>query len=317
MSGLNHVSGITFYNRVGLDRLEANFRHQVHGEPSQQPLQNGLVHQWFRYGNLASNTTPATEGTVGTSVTIQSSTVSATVAQYVDFVNFSDLIAETAIDPIVENGARLLGYRLGLTVDTLVRTEIETVNSSVDEDTVGSYASAQDLRKIRALLQAANVQPKPGGYFMATASPYVTYDIVNDPTAGGFIDASKYTRPERLESMQDRGLIGRMGGVELWESTNVATSGSSPNTKYHMTISGQGALGIVDLAGKGVSGFRNNSGSDGLPIRIVQGGPQIADPAGVVAAAASYNVKFVTKLLRTGSDDYRLRIVEADSSITT
>lgn len=316
LSGLNHVTA-TYYNKVGLDVLEKNFRHAALCEPDNLPTRSGATVQWFRYDSLAANTTPVTEGTVGTSVTLQSNTVSASVSQYADFVNFSDLVKDVAIDPIVENGARRLGYRLGLTVDTLVRTELETVNSSVDEDPVGSYFSAADCRKIRALLAAADVQPKDNGYFMAIASPYVTYDLINDPTVGGFIDMSRFTRPEKLETMQDRGLVGRVGGVEVWESTNVATSGSSPNTKYHVTIVGKGACGIVDLAGRGVASMRNKTSADGMPIKVIMGGPQIADPAGVIGAAASYNVVFVTKLLRTGSADYRFRIVEADSSITT
>lgn len=316
-NSLDHVA-VTTYRANGLDRLEKNFRHGMLCEPDSLALRSGQTVQWFRYNNLATNTTPATEGAVGTSVTIASDTVSAAVSQYVDFVNISDLLVETAIDPIVNNAAELLGYRLGLSVDTLVRTEFESVNSSVDVDPVGSYFSAADLLRTRCELQAADVQPFADGVFRALCSPYVTYDFMNDPTTGGFTDLSKWIAPERLQDAADRGLVGRMHGVELWESTNVATSGSSPNTKYHVTVVGKGACGILDLAGRGVTGFAmTNTPPASMPINIVQGGPQIADPAGVVGAAASYNVKFVTKLLRTGSDDYRFRIIEADSSITT
>lgn len=317
LAGLNHVSGITYWNKVGLDRLEKNFRHGYLGEGDVIPLRAGLTYQWFRYSNLAANTTAATEGTVGTSVSLQSNTVSATVSQYVDFCNISDLLKDTAIDPIVENAVGLMAYRLGLSVDTIVRTELESVNSSVDGGTVGSYFSGADLNKIRSLLQAADVQPFDNGYFRAICSPYVTYDLLNDPTTTGFTELHKWMEPSRVKTMQDRGLVGRLWGCELWESTNVATSGASPNTAYHVTIVGKGALGIVDLAGRGISGFKNNSGTSGMPIKVLMFGPDKADPAGVIGAACSYNVVFVAKLLRTGSEDYRFRIVEADSSITT
>lgn len=288
------------------------------GEPDSIPQRSGQTAQWFRYNNLAANTSAATEGAVGTSVTIASDTISASLSQYADFANFADFLIETAIDPMVTNGSELMGYRLGLSVDTLIRTELESVNSSVDEDTVGSYFSASDLRKVRALLQAADVQPMSGGYFRALCSPYVTYDLVNDPTAGGFTDLSKWIEPSRTQEAADRGLIGRVGGVELWESTNVATSGSSPNTAYHVTVAGKGALGIVDLSGRGVTGFAMmNTPPSQMPINVIPGDLSIANPMGTVGAAVSYNVKFVAKLLRSGSDDYRYRIIEADSSITT
>ena len=316
-NSLDHVA-VTFYKKSGLDRLEKNFRHGMLGEPDSLPLRSGQTVQWFRYNNLASNTSAATEGAVGTSVTIASDTISASVSQYADFANFSDLLVETAIDPMVTNGSELMGYRLGLSVDTLIRTEIESVNSSVDEDTVGSYFSASDLRKARSLLQAADVQPMEGGYFRALCSPYVTYDLVNDPTAGGFTDLTKWIEPSRTQEAADRGLIGRIGGVELWESTNVATSGSAPNTKYHVTVAGRGALGVVDLAGRGVTGFAMmNTPPSQMPINVIPGELSIANPMGTVGAAVSYNVKFVAKLLRTGSDDYRFRIFEADSSIAS
>lgn len=315
LSGLNHVS-VTYYNKTAMDTLQKNFRHGSLGEPDVIPLRSGVVVQWFRYTELAANTTAATEGALPTGLTLQSSTLSATVVQYVDYINLSDLLVDVAIDPIVNNAADRLGYRLGLSVDTIVRTELETVNSSVDEDPVGSYLSASDFRRVRALLAGADVMPFSNGYFRAIAHPYAVYDLVNDPTAGGFIEMHKFTRPENLETMQDRGLVGRIGGCELWETTNVATSGSSPTTKYHCTVVGKGALGIVDLAGRGVSGLVNKERAQGMPIKVIQGGPQIADPAGTIGAAVSYNIVFVAKLLRTAGE-YRFRIIEPDVSVAT
>lgn len=315
LSGLNHVS-VTFYNKTAMDTLQKNFRHASLGQPDVIPLRSGKIVQWFRYDELAANTTAATEGALPTGLTLQSSTLSATVVQYTDYINLSDLLVDVAIDPIVNNAADRLGYRLGLSVDTIVRTELESVNSSVDEDPVGSYLSASDFRRTRALLAGADVMPFENGYFRAIGHPYSVFDLVNDPTAGGFIEMHKFTRPENLETMQDRGLVGRIGGCELWETTNVATSGSSPTTKYHCTVVGKGALGVVDLAGRGVAGLANKERAVGMPIKVIQGGPQIADPTGAIGAAVSYNIVFVAKLLRTAGE-YRYRIIEADSSVAT
>ena len=312
---------MTFYNKKAMSRLNKNFRMLSLCEPEELPLSNGKTVQWFRYSNFAANTTAASEGDLPTGLTLQSSTLSASVSQYSDYLSLSDLLVDVAIDPIVSNAAGLLGYRLGLSVDTIVRTEIESVNSSVDEDPVGSYLSASDFRRMRALLAGADVQPKEGNYFSAVAHPYAVYDLVNDATAGGFIDMYKYTSASQMETMQDRGLVGRVGGCEIYESTNVSTSGSSPNTKYHVYVVGKGACGVVDLAGRGVAALRNKVfWDDGAPLIKVhnfRNSSQVADPTGQIAAAVAFNIVFVAKLLRTGSDDYRYRIIEPDVSVAT
>ena len=47
--------------------------------------------------------------------------ISATIGQYADYISISDL----AIDPYVEEAAKELAYRLGLTLDALVRNTID------------------------------------------------------------------------------------------------------------------------------------------------------------------------------------------------
>ncbi len=275
----------------------------------------------FRYGNFAANTTAATEGDLPTGLTLQSATISGTVSQYSDYISLSDLLVDVTIDPIVSNAAGVLGYRLGLSVDTIVRTELESVNSSVDEDPVGSYLSASDFRRARALLAGADVQPKDNGYFAAIAHPYAVYDLVNDATAGGFIEMHKFTRPESLDTMQDRGLVGRIGGCEIFESTNVATSGSSPNTKYDVYVVGKNVIGAVDLAGRGVAALRGkvfwDEGTPLIKVHNFRNSSQVADPTGQIAAAVAFNIVFVAKLLRAGSDNYRFIIIEPDVSVAT
>ncbi len=48
-------------------------------------------------------------------------------------------------------------------------------------------------------------------------------------------------------------------------------------------------------------------------INVVQGGPQIADPEGMIGCAVSYRFVFVAQTL--DSTTYRYRIVYSDSSI--
>ena len=114
----------------------------------------------FRYIPFAANTTGGTEGTVGTGIAITTETVSVTVVQYFDFVNFSDLYLETIIDDALTNSAEELGYRAGITVDTLIRLEFDAGSATTSSAMVGANLTANDYRKSVQLLRGADVKPK-------------------------------------------------------------------------------------------------------------------------------------------------------------
>jgi N4-gp56 family major capsid protein len=294
------------------------FRFLPMTEPDEIPMRVGKTVQWFRYTLFAANTVPAAEGTVGSGLPLTTSTVSATVSEYADFVTISTLLEETAIDPITQNAAEQLGYRAGLSVDTITRNEFDANVSSVSLTTLGAYTSAADFRRIVALLRAGNVRPKAGDEFYGTIHPYIVYDLQADNTAGGFIDLTKYGENGSGKHMKEgydslgEGIVGSVGGVLLKTSTNVTTSGSAPNVLYYTYVTGKGAIGSVDLAGRGPSRIENPA-NQSFKINTVRGGPQIADPAGMIGAAVSYRFVYVAKTLDTST--YRYRILTADASL--
>lgn len=296
-----------YYNRKALDTLRARFRFLQATEPDILPRRNGKTMQWYRYSTLAANTTAATEGTVGTGLALTTTTVSATVSEYSDFISVSSLLDETAIDPIVANAATELGYRAALSVDTIVRTEINS-SATPEINTLGSSATAGDFRRAVALLGGLNVQPKMGDKFVGIIHPYVKYDLMSDNTAGGFIDVMKYANPQALVE----GEIGEIAGVRLFETTNVRTSGTAPNVLYDCYVHGLGGVGAVDLAGSGPSKIADPT-KQAFRINTVRGGPNTADPEGMIGAFVSYRYVFVTKIL--DSTNFRYRVIRADASL--
>jgi N4-gp56 family major capsid protein len=283
------------------------FRFLSVTEPDVLPQRNGKLVQWFRYGLFAANTTPSAEGVVGTSLALNTSTVTATVEEYSDFITLSSLLEETAIDPIAQNAAEQLGYRAGLSVDTIVRTEFDS-NTGANLTPLGASFSVADARHAKALLRGINVMPRDGGDFVGIIHPYITFDLQSDNTAGGFIDALKYARPDGLLN----GEVGRAAGVRFVESTNVGTSGTAPNVLYNSYIVGKGGVGAVDLAGRGPSKVMDPS-RQAFRVNVIRGGPQIADPEGKIGSAVSYRFVFVAQTL--DSTNLRYRIVQADASI--
>ena len=314
-ASLAHLASV-YYKKTGLDRLQKKFLFREACMPDQVPKMVGRTVQWFRYSNLAASTTPTTEGTVGTSQSMTSKIVSATVSQYTSFITVSDLLADTSIDPIVTSASELLGYQGGLTVDTITRTVIDNEYAGCTLSAQGTYMKVADLRNARSQLQAVDVEPMADGNFLAIAHPFTTYDIVNDPSAGGLADIRKYTNPAVLNTYEDRGTITTVAGCKLIESTNVLITAGSPNT-YATYIIGKNAIGAVDLEGRGPTKVTDPS-TQRFQVKVIRGGNSIADPEGVIGAAVSYNFVYTVAVLEgpTGiGGAYRMRQFRVASSI--
>jgi N4-gp56 family major capsid protein len=313
-AGINHLA-IVWYNRRALDQLKKRFRFYNACEPDMVPRRSGKTVQWFRYTLLGANTSPAGEGAVGTSNTLATTTVSGTVSEYADFITVSTLLDETAIDPIVQNAAEQLGYSAGLSVDTITKAEFDANSGAkLSPGTIGSFATVDDLRRCRALLEGSDVRPFSDNYYMAIMHPYIIYDVKSDNTAGGYIDLMKWAKPsEFLENANPfDGPVGMIDNVKIWATTNVTTTGSSPNVLYRNYVVGRGAVGAVDLQGSGPSKVEDPSKQQ-FRINVIRGGPQIADPSGMIGAAVSYRYVYLVKTL--DSTNYRYRMFDADASL--
>lgn len=307
---ISHLASV-YYNRKGLSQLKKKFRFREMTWPDEIPLRNGLLVQWFRYSLMAANTTPSAEGTVGTSSPLTTNTVTATVAEYSDFISLSKLLTETAIDPIAANASEQLGYRAGLSVDTITRIEFDSVASSSTDfsATLGAYATVNDIRRAVAVLKGADVQPMDSdGNYGVIVHPYVTFDIMSDNTAGGFIDITKYARPgDNFE-----GECGKVYGARIVESTNVATGGTAPNVLYYAYVVGQQAVGSVSLAGAGPSTV-SDPNSQSFKINAFSSGPNPADPEGKIGSYCSYRFVYCAKILDTST--YRFRRIPCNASL--
>jgi N4-gp56 family major capsid protein len=315
--GLAHLQAI-FYNKTGLDVLQKNFVFRSATEKDKLPLRSGRTAQWFRYNNLSAGTTPATEGSVGTSLQTTSNVVGATVSQYANFISVSDFLMDTAIDPIVESNSERLGYRAGLSVDTITRNVIDA-ESGAAQTALATYLGVDDLRAARTNLAANDVMPFDDGEYFAVAHPFATFDLVNDPAAGGLADIFKYTTPKAtaLVSYPTRGTtMASVAGCRVVESTNTY-QGTGPNT-YRVYVFGKGGVGSLDLEGRGPSNVTDpNKQKFKISVIRNQGG-NIADPEGMIGAAVAYNFSFASVVLQGPASipgPYRYRYIDVQSTL--
>lgn len=316
-AGLPHIQ-VTYYKKTALDRLEKKFSFRDACMTDMIPKQEGRTVQWFRYFNLAASTTPSTEGTVGTGISPSSRVVSATVSQYTAFLTVSDFLEDTAIDPVVENFSKLLGYQAGLSVDTITRNVIDAESASTNQTLLSTYFRVADLRAARHNLQAVDVQPQSDGNFFCILHPYVSYDLVNDPAAGGLADIFKYNTnvaSSPLVSYEDRGTITTIAGCRVVESTNVFTQ-TTPN-RYRVYIFGKDGVGCVDLAGRGPSKVKDPK-KQRFALKVGRPTDSVADPEGVIGAYVSYNFVYTAVVLDGPSGiggTYRYKTLDPQSSI--
>lgn len=317
-SGLGSYPTV-YYDRVSLDVLKSNLFMYPACDLKVMPNMSGVAMQIFDYTAMTANTVAATEGTPGAGQSLTQNTATINLANYVDYVSFSNKVTLTAISNVVAEGASLLSYRGALSVDTVISTAVDTAANSDSTARIdvadGSYLTASLARKAAWQLRSSNVQPKSNGLFYGIVHSLAAYDIVNDSTSAGFTDLQKFSeslasKNPALVGIQNQ-FVGNVGSVGFYESNAVPTETnwqSSTHNAYHTYVFGHQAF-IASSLGKTDLNQKNFS----VKVQQFPAGSNSLDPGGLIAAAAAYNFFFgVTKT--TGSTS-KFRRIRSESSI--
>lgn len=316
-SGLGSYPTV-YYDRKGIAALEKTLFLYYGCDFKQMPDRSGVAMQIFDYSAMSANTTPATEGTPGSGQTLTQNTRTLNLSQYIDYISYSDKVVLTAISDTVTEGSERLAYRGALTVDNLINIEIENTANATAAATIdindGSYMTAALSRRCAQSLQSVDTKPKANGLYFGVIHSLPAFDLINDSTAGGFIDIMKYTDANAGKLQTGIGpsqRIGAIGGVEWFQSnslTQFSSWQSSSHTAYEAVVIGKDALWASSL-GKTQLGQKNF----GIKTSKFPAGSNSLDPAGTIAAASSYN--FFFGVVRRPGSTPGLRRVRVESSI--
>ena len=314
-ASLTHLATV-WYDKVAVENLKANLPFVAATSRRKLPNRSGKTIQMFSYSLLAANTTPGSEGTVGVGIAPTTVNRSATVEQYFDFMSFSDILDETAIDPIVENSAAEMGYRAALTANTLARSEFETSGAATDgriDLSDNEFMSGSIVRQAEMDLRSDEVRPGAGGLFFGIIHPFTAFDLLNDNTAGGVSDVLK--RSEAGASELQRGIQGfrvaEFAGVRFIETNTTGSTAAFPSgakVGYHTYVIGMDAIFTVSLGSTEIPQDRN------FRLSVDRWSRSVSDPAGVIGATVAYNFRFAA--LRAPGAVNRLRQIRAETSIT-
>ena len=270
----------TFYDMTLIDEASANLVHDQFGQKRPIPQGGGKTIEFRKFASLPKATTPITEGVTPDGKSLAVTSVTATVAQYGDYITQSDVLELTALDNTILEATKLLGKQAGLTLDTVVRNVLvagtnvsycpkvasgaETAVTSRSAMDTTSKLTVKVIQKAVAKLRGQNA-PTINGKYVAIIHPYVAYDLMRDPE---WIDAHKYANPTNLYE----GEIGEIAGVRFVQTTeakvwNDNTCPSSGSGKYHSVFAtlvlGEGAYGVTEITGGGLETIVKQKGSAG------------------------------------------------------
>ena len=259
----------TFYDMTLIDEAQASLVHDQFAQKRPIPKNSGKTIEFRKFASLPKALTPLTEGVTPDGKSLNVTAITATVAQYGDYITQSDVLELTTIDNTIVEATKLLGRQAGLTLDTITRNVLQSgtnvtycpkVAADGTETAVTSRAGLDNtcqltvkvIQQVVAKLRAQNA-PTIGGKYVAIIHPYVAYDLMRDPE---WIEAHKYAKPENLYE----GEIGEISGVRFVQTTEAKIYDGGVFGSLFM---GEGAYGVTEISGGGLQTIVKQKGSAG------------------------------------------------------
>ena len=264
LSGLS-AENKTFYDMTLLDEAQAALVHDQFAQKRPIPMNGGKTIEFRKFASLPKATTPLTEGVTPDGKSLNVTAVTATVAQYGDYITQSDVLELTSIDNTIVEATKILGRQAGLTLDTVTRNVLQsgtnvTYCPKSDGSEVTSRAGLDNtcqltvkvVQQVVAKLKGQNA-PTINGKYVAIIHPYVAYSLMRDPE---WIDAHKYAQPDNLFT----GEIGEIAGVRFVETTEAKVYQGGV---FGTLIMGANAYGVTEITGGGLQTIIKQKGSAG------------------------------------------------------
>ena len=217
----------TYYSDYLIDLAEPELVHDQFGQKHPIPKNGGKTIEFRKYSPLAKALTPLTEGVTPSGKKLNVSNLTATVAQYGDYIELSDVLLLTAIDNNLVQATKLLASQAGRTLDTITRevlnggTNVQYAEGQVSARNalvVGSatasdnhYLTVKAIRMAVRYLRVMNA-PRINGDYAGIIHPDCEYDLMSDPD---WKNPHEYVDTDNIYENE----IGKIAGVRFVESS--------------------------------------------------------------------------------------------------
>lgn len=215
----------TFYCDTLIDNAEPELVHDRWAQKRDIPKGKGKEIEFRKYDPLPKALVPLTEGVTPKGKKLNVTAFKATVEQYGDFIEYSDILELTTIDNNLVEATKLLGSQAGRTLDTITRevlnggTNVQYGEGAVSgrhllvggETSGNMYFTVRAVRKAARFLKTMNAPRKDGSYW-AIIHPDCSFDIQDDPD---------WKRPHEYKDTANiyDDEIGKIAGVRFVETT--------------------------------------------------------------------------------------------------
>ena len=257
-SGLSGLMS-TFYDKVFLERAKNELRYDFGATVKKAKKNEGKSIIFNRLTPLALITSALTEATNPSAVDMTTTQVTATLAEYGNYTNVGSLFKMTSIDEDLKEHVEVHGQNAGESIDNLLRLELSASATRQLVATTAAVTSTSaihtsdvitglEIRKAVRTLKLAKAPRFPGALYRGIIGPQVSMDLQG---ASEWLDAHRYTTADAIE----RGVIGKLHGVEFVESNNptvdlsggFSTSTTDVANVYHTYVFGRGSYAMVSL----------------------------------------------------------------------
>jgi hypothetical protein len=320
---------VIYYDKNFVSNLKANTPHLRVTNRRELPENSGNQLELFMYQTLGANIAQAAEGVVGSGISVTVLNNKATIGQYADYLSYSDLSLQTAIDPALENGQKELSYRLALSLATLIKNTMDS--TSVVDGSVAmpnaynvNFGKSNIVSAVASLL-GRNVMAFTNGRMAGLVHPFAIGDAENDQTLGGLTDILKRTAQgtELLKELptgdeEESVPVLDWAGVTFYSTTLVTIT---PNYQAHPGVNALrtyilGENGVITISLGKKENAQIGSG-DWRNMEIWTNRyttPSNSDPSRMIGGSAAFNVKFVPTLVPDVT--MRMRYIDAPTSIS-
>lgn len=285
----------SLFNTLLLVRGTYALIHQVPVKKYNLSRRSGKTMIWRRYESLGLATTPLSEGVAPSGKAKTKTDVAATISQYGDYIEDSDMVSDTQPDPHTTENVELLGQQMGETFDQLYRDLFATATNIVYANgtstvTVSQILDRNDLDRAYRLLKvnkARSFSPMiMAGQNVGTGPVMPSYwGLCDERVAFDLRHVEGFLLPSEYGSKQGV-LAGEIGsdknGIRFLTSPNgYYLTGATGTTIAATDVKNTGGFAdiySVFLVGQEAIGGVNLANGNGGVIRKALGSAGTADP---------------------------------------
>lgn len=292
---VNTLSNITpaiqaYYDRNLLERAVPADIHGRFGQTRPIKTRSGNQIKFRRYEALTAATTPLVEGVTPSGSSLTVTDVTATLAQYGDYVTVTDMVDLTNQDPVLTEAGMVLGEQGGTTIDQVrrdvlvagtnvvysngsARNTLNSVISSIALRTAIRFLGRQNAKFVREMITAGTgegTQPIRAAY-IGLIHPDTEAQL---ESISGYIPVNEYSSAMKAEEDE----VGSYRNIRFFKSTNakvftaagaavgsdgMISAGGVNNDVYATLIVAANAYGVCPLSGQAMQNIIKPMGSAG------------------------------------------------------